>query len=158
MLHRSLEATRLIHEKLGTIMSAVYSYDGISKLLDERMPGSNPGPLGQSLIEIPTQRAGQALLELALYLRMVDDMEGLSEDHKLTFGTLERPDGSTVPLQLRDVVNKIIHTQGLTWHSPAMGGPKVVCQAPPHQEQSHNWVRASIDLAALCALCWALQK
>jgi hypothetical protein len=72
--HHSLQATRLIHEHFGTIMLFVYSRGELEKLVEQRFPGGWRS-LHKALFEIPQDRAERALIELALYLRVLDDDE-----------------------------------------------------------------------------------
>jgi hypothetical protein len=76
--------------------------------------------LAKALFEISAERAGKACLELAVFLRTLDDDEEISDYHKITrripeCGRLCLKDGSLQRLTFREVTNKIIHAARLEW-------------------------------------------
>jgi hypothetical protein len=160
--HHSLQATRLIHEHFGTVMSFVYSRGELEKLVEQRFHGEWKY-LHKALFEIPQDRAERALIELALYLRVLDD----DEEHEIskyvgdrhTFGELIRSDGSREPLLIRDVANKIIHAARYDWIFPtADDDPRVVCVASEPEAARHKWTVADINVANLGTFCGMLMS
>lgn len=156
--HHSVEATRLIHEHYGTLMAHVYSREPLLRLRDRFL--GEWKYLDRALFELSERRATRALIELALYIRLVDDDEGQIAS-KLragqTYGEIVRKDGTRVELSYRDVANKIIHAARYGWSIGANGDPIVTCW--PTQDQSgrgYDWSSAAISLVALGAICGGL--
>jgi hypothetical protein len=119
MRHRSVQATRLIHEHIATIMSFAYSRQPLQKLIQRRFEGEFKY-LWLALNDIPEQRAERALIELGLYIRVIDDAENVSTylGRRWTFGEVVQADRSRTPLVLREVANKIIHAERYAWSGP----------------------------------------
>lgn len=154
--HHSLQATRLIHEHYGTLMAYVYSRAPLDQLVRDRFAGEWKY-LHRALFELPEQRATRALIELALYIRLIDDDEdriGSQLRSGQAYGEITRKDGSRIPLSYRDVANKIIHAARYEWSIGANGDPTIVCC--PSQDQAgrgYDWSSATINLVALGSIC-----
>ena len=107
----SLPMTHLVHENLSVIMAFAFSRKPLERFM-ERFAGEWKY-LPKALFEIADQKAEKACLELALFLRLVDDEQGISGYYRQTgdrnFGRLILKNGQVDNLQLRDVCNKIIH-------------------------------------------------
>ncbi|MDA8351247.1 MAG: hypothetical protein M0038_21075 [Pseudomonadota bacterium] len=160
MRHHSLHATRLAHEHIGTIMTFVYSRRPLGQLVEDKFRGEWKY-LWRALFEIPEERAERALLELGLYIRIIDDGEGrvLSSQlygDRVAFGEIIGTDGSRTPLRIREVANKIIHAERYKWNVAADSGPTAVCIAS--QDECRKWSSASINLVALAAFCGQLMS
>jgi len=114
--------------------------------------------LRKALFEIAEQKAEKACLELALFLRLVDDEQDISGYYKQTggrnFGRLFLKNGQVDDLQLRDMCNKIIHAKGLSWAFSDEGEPMLIC----HSQDQEKWVRAEVDLFALSGFCGELMS
>jgi len=115
--------------------------------------------LHKVLFEISQERAEKACLELALFLRMVDDEEGLSDyftkvNSVPECGKLIMKDGSEKPLAFRDVSNKVIHSSQLEWNFTKNTDPVLVC----HSRHKEMWARAEVDVIALAAVCGTLMS
>ena len=98
MSNFSLPLTRLIHENLSIVMCFVYSRKPLSKMMDTKFRGEWKY-LNKALFDVSAERAEKACLELALFLRMLDDEARISDYHKTTenipdCGTLIMKDGS----------------------------------------------------------------
>lgn len=108
------------------------------------------------MLELPAQRAERASLELAVLLRYLDDERGLSDQYRghsaIDFGRLHAKNGSVLALDLRDVVNKIIHAVSFEWDLSAPERPVLVALS----RDAERWTRAEIDVAALCVVCGEL--
>jgi len=155
----SLPLTPLIHENLSVLMSFAYS----RKPLMEMMGGFSGEwkYLNKALFEISEERAEKACLELALFLRMLDDEEKISEYHAATHnvpdcGRLIMKDGSEKVLTFREVANKVIHSSRLEWDFTKQ--PVLVCHARPEQTEKWGWVRAEVNVAGLAAVCGQLMS
>ena len=74
--------------------------------------------LWRALDDIPERRAERALIELGLYLRVIDEAENLSTRSgfckRWEFGELVHTDKPPERLDLREVANKIIHAERYT--------------------------------------------
>jgi hypothetical protein len=162
-LHHSVQATRLVHEHYATIMTFVCSQLPLQALVDRRFSGQWKY-LRRALFEMPEHRAKRALIELGLYLRLIDDGEEFSEHHGDTpYGEIVNLDGSREVLRIREVANKIIHAARYEWTmsrpelKPPASDPTVVCHAGGDQAaRGHKWSSASINLVSLGAFCGML--
>lgn len=152
----SLPMTQLVHENFSVIMTFAFSRKPLERYI-ERFAGEWPY-LRKALFEIAEQKAEKACLELALFLRLVDDEQKISGYYKQTggreFGRLFLKNGEIEKLQLRDVCNKIIHASGLTWTFPDESDPMLIC----HSQDQEKWARAEVDLFALAGFCGELMS
>jgi hypothetical protein len=161
--HQSLQATRLVHERFGTIMLFVYSRAELRKLIDQRFLGEWKY-LHKALFEIPEEAATRALIDLALYIRLIDDDEerDLSNYYgdRHTYGEVTDLDGSHKSLRIRDVANKIIHASRYEWVFPTgEADPRVVCFPSEDQlARGYKWASATINLPNLGTFCGALMS
>jgi len=115
--------------------------------------------LNKALFDISAERAEKACLELALFLRMVDDEEKISEYHAATknvpnCGRLIMKDGSEKALPFREVANKIIHSTRLEWEVLASPDPTLIC----HTRDKEQWLRAEVNIVAVAAVCGGLMS
>ena len=150
-----LPLTLLIHENLGIVMTFLYSRKSLEEALTKNFTGGWEY-LRKSVFAIPEERANKAIIELALFLRIVDDDEHLSKStHKTAdYGRLEMKDGSTKPLTFRDATNMIIHAAAFTWQFPDHDGPAVICES----REREQWARAKLDIVAMAAVCGGLMS
>ena len=152
----SLPMTRLVHENFSIIMAFAFSRKPLERYM-ERFAGEWEY-LRRALFEIANERAEKACLELALFLRLVDDEQDISGYYKQVgrrpFGRLHLKNGDMQDLQLRDVCNKIIHAKGLSWKFSGEADPILVC----HSQKDEKWVTAEVDLFELAAFCGELMS
>jgi hypothetical protein len=148
--------TQLVHDNLSIMMTYAFSRKPLERYM-ERFAGEWEY-FCKALFEISDQRAEKACLELALFLRLVDDEQKISGYHKQTggrdFGRLVLKNGQIEKLQLRDVCNKIIHAAGLTWDFSSEADPVLIC----HSQNQEKWVRAEVDLFALAGFCGGIMS
>jgi len=162
----SLPLTRFVHENLSIVMCFAYSQEPLSEMVAKTFSGEWKY-LHRALFEISTERAEKACLELALFLRMIDEEEMIAKSNSLRmhgpdFGKLLMEDGSERVLTLRDVSNKIIHSKTREWNLSAKPpSPFLICHTgddgkrlPPEM----RWIRAEIDLEAVAAECGQLMS
>jgi hypothetical protein len=154
----SVPLTRLVHENLSVVMCFAYSQKPLSKMVEDNFSGEWKY-LNKVLFEISAERAEKACLELALFLRMLDDKARISDYHKLTknilnCGRLVMRDNSGKPLPFREVANKIIHSSKLEWKFSKGLSPILIC----HTRDEESWLRADVDLVALAAVCGGLMS
>jgi hypothetical protein len=67
----------LVHQKLATIATFAYSQMPLAKMRDENFAGEWKF-LTKVIHDLPSYEATKACLEFALYLRALDDQEGLT--------------------------------------------------------------------------------
>ena len=151
----SLPLTRLVHENLSIIVDFCFS----RRAVDEVM-ASFQGEwkyLRKTVYEISEARAEKAALELALFLRILDDREGISgylnqTQSNIRYGRLIVEGGPEQNLKMRDVANKIIHASHLEWSFSNPKEPILIC----HGQERERWIRAEIDIVEVAALCGQL--
>lgn len=114
--------------------------------------------LNKAFFEISEERAEKACLELALFLRMLDDEQRISEYHRQegspTCGRLVMKDSSEKALTFRDVANKVIHCLRLEWSFPKEDEPQLIC----HSRDKEKWVRAEVDIVGFASFCGQLMS
>lgn len=157
-LHRSVAATRLIHENLSIVMSFAYSQRPLQQMVEREFAGEWKY-LHKALFEISEIRATRALVELATMIRVVDDAEQISERRRQlnsseSYGTVIQSDGSQTPLFIRDVTNKILHASEFSWRVYTDASPSVQCMPV----NGDRWSSAIIDLRSLAAFCGQLMS
>lgn len=152
MAKLSLPVTRLLRENLSVLMTFAYSKGPIHDLITKNFVGEWKS-LQETAFVMAEQRAERACLELALFLRYLDDEEGLSkyfeERTDFQFGRLHLRDGAEEQLKLREVANKIIHATGFEWDISKPIEPVLIC----HSRETERWARADIDIVSLAAVC-----
>lgn len=114
--------------------------------------------LTSALLDIPKQRANKACIELALFLRKLDDEQKIStylnKTKPFDFGSLIKTNDRSDKLTFRDTCNKIIHASELKWDFPDPKSPTLICipdRSIPHGRE--QWERAEINLPNLAGLC-----
>lgn len=154
----SLPLTRLVHENLSIVMCFAYSQKPLVEMMDAKFKGEWKY-LHKALFEYSAERAERACLELALFLRMVDDEWEISDYHKRrqnmpNCGRLVMENGSEQALRFREVANKVIHSSRLEWQLLKPSDPLLLC----HSRDKEQWLRAEIDLVAFAAVCGQLMS
>lgn len=153
----SIPLTRLVHENLSIIMCFAYSRKPLKKMIYTKFAGEWKY-LNKALFDISEERAEKACLELALFLRMLDDEQRISEYHRQVgspeCGRLIMKDGSDKGLTFRDVVNKVIHCLRLEWSFPKEDEPQLIC----HSRDEEKWVRAEVDIVEFACFCGQLMS
>jgi len=152
-----LPLTKLVHENLSIVMTFVFSRGPLDQLIDEKFQGEWKY-LRKFVFEIAEERAIKACIELAIYLRALDDEEKMSAwlraNSGRAFGRVTCSDGSTERLALREVANKIIHSANFSWDFTTENKPFLICM--PRDKQ--RWRQADIDIVALAAFCGNLMS
>lgn len=152
----SLPLTRMVHENLSIVMCFAYSRTPLTSMVERKFRGEWKY-LTKALFEISEERATKACIELALFLRMVDDEEEISAYHSAVStipncGKLIMKDGSEENLTFREVANKVIHSSQLEWDFSKHPEPLLVC----HTRTQEKWLRAEVDVVAVAAVCGTL--
>jgi hypothetical protein len=145
--------TRMIHENISIVMCFAYSQRPLEKMVTATFKGEWKH-LNKALFTISEERAERACLELAFFLRILDDEEDISGYHKATqripdCGCLIMNDASQRTMPFREVANKIIHASRLEWSLLEESSPILIC----HPRDNEKWTRAEVDVVALAAVC-----
>lgn len=148
----SLPVTKIIHENISVLMNFCYARKPLEMLVDRQFTGEWKY-LHKALFETSELAAEKACIELAVFMRLLDDevrfSDYLRESNPRTFGLLLLRDGSQSILGFRDVCNKIIHAQSFSWEFPPDEIPVLICRS----RQPERWVEARIHLVQLVATC-----
>lgn len=148
----ALPYTKLIHEKLSTILTFAYSLGPIESMLDSRFSGEWKY-LNKTVYVIGREKATQACIELAAFLRLLDGAEELSNWERARggqlFGCVIKQDGTSEPLYLRDMTNKIVHAKDWEWHVSIPDKPLLICKS----DEPARWLKAEVEIEALAAFC-----
>lgn len=154
-LKHPLPLSQLIRENLGIVMTFMYSKKRIDQFAKEHFFGVWKD-LEAVLHQANEKRALQACLEMALYLRALDDETGVSrlykEVTKERFGKVFYGDGSINDLPLRQLANKIIHAETLTWDFDTHPDPILICTPKAPFDPRDPWARAEIYFPSLILL------
>ena len=62
-------------------------------------------------------------------------------------------DETTKSLSLKQLTNKIIHAEELSWDLSDEKAPKLLCIAPSAQKEKYKWTKAEVDIVTLAAHC-----
>ncbi|MBB5409185.1 hypothetical protein HDG34_003126 [Paraburkholderia sp. HC6.4b] len=147
--------THLIHENLSVIVTFAFSWHPLLLLRGSRFHGEWKY-FDRALFKVSEQCAERACLELATFIRLLDDDEKIAEHLRQSdsdsFGQVVKKDRPNEPLYLRDLTNKIIHAQHLKWDFSVPDDPKLVCIS----RDPERWLRAEIQVVALVAFCGQL--
>jgi hypothetical protein len=149
--------TQLIQENLSILATFGFSRPTLEGIRRARFQGEWKY-LDKTLFLISEQRAERACLELATFLRLLDDEEDitgyLKENAAYSFGRVAKKGQPDETLFLRDLTNKIIHAHHVEWDFTRPGDPLIVCvsRAP------ERWLKAEINLIALAGFCGQLMS
>jgi hypothetical protein len=152
-----LPLTQLVHENLSVVMTFAFSRGPLEQFLEKKFEGEWKY-LRKFVFDISEARAIKGCIELAVYLRALDDEEKMSawlrENSGRSFGLVTGSDGSTQPLGLREVANKIIHAASFAWDFSTENRPLLMCAPRDNQ----RWRQANIDIVAVAAFCGGLMS
>ena len=147
--------THLIHENLSVLATFAFSRIHLQSLREHKFQGEWKY-LDRALFTVSEQRAEKACLELATFIRLLDDDENVAEYLRQTggnsLGVVKKRDQPDEPLYLRDLTNKVIHAHHLEWDFTTPDDPKIVCIS----RQPDRWVKAEASVVALAAFCGQL--
>ncbi len=147
----SLPLTRLIHENLAVIATFAFSRKSLETLVQPQFAGDWKY-LSRALFDIPSQNAIKSCIELAVFLRHLDDREDLgsylAQTKAAPLGKVFKS-GAIEDLHFRDLTNKIMHASELGWDFVDPDRPKLICVS----SEPKRWEKAEVDIVALAALC-----
>jgi len=147
--------TQLIHESFSVIVTFAFSRLSLRSLRDSRFNGEWKY-LDRALFEISQQRAERACLELATFIRLLDDLDSTANYFRVmkgrSFGRVMKKGQADEPLYLRDMTNKIIHAHQLDWDFSVQENPMLICIS----SQPERWSTAEVEVVALAEFCGQL--
>ncbi|HMK22497.1 MAG TPA: hypothetical protein VK466_09200 [Terriglobales bacterium] len=153
----SLPLTQFIHENLSIVMDFCFSRLPLGALFRDQFQGEWKY-LQKAVFDMSEQRANKAALELAMYMRLLDDRDDISGYLKKTsdwsFGNLIIEGKPDQPLRMREVANKIIHASSLDWNLANPEKPVLVC----FSQEKEKWLRAEVDVVVLAEFCGGLMS
>ena len=156
MSNFSLPLSRLVRENLSIIMDFCFARPGLEQLVDRKFHGEWKY-LRKMLFEMSEERAGKAAIELAIFMRLLDDREDISSylaGQSWQFGRVVAKNKPDKIMRMREVANKIIHASHLKWDFSDAENPILVC-IPQKKEK---WERAEVKVVALAAFCGGLMS
>ena len=155
MSNFSLPLTTLVHENLSIVMDFCFSRNPIEQLVNTKFQGEWKY-FRKALFSVSEQRVGKAVLELALFMRILDDRDNITEYLNQTntwnFGRFVIEGKPDKTMKMRDVANKIIHSSTLEWNTANLEKPILVCIS----QEKEKWLRAEVDVVTLAAFCGGL--
>ena len=148
----SLPVARLVRENLSVLMTFAFARRPLHELISKSFLGDWKY-LQETIFSMSQQRAEKACLEMALFLRYLDDEQDIlkyvESRTNFEFGQLHLRDGRKEELKLREVANKIIHAAGFDWDISNAQRPLLIC----YGRDSEKWIRANVDIVNLAAVC-----
>lgn len=147
-MHNPYELVRNAQENFATVLMFAFGQPAVGAVINEKFQGEWKF-LNKLIYEVSERRADRALLEMAVQLRALDDLNDLNETYqrqkKPALGTVVQVDGSTTDLYFRDMTNKLMHAGGFSWELADLKGPTVVCLS----NDGKRWKEAHIKLVTL---------
>jgi hypothetical protein len=146
-MHNPYDLARNVQENFGTVLMFAFGRDAVGAVINEKFRGEWQF-LNKLVYEVLERRADRALLEMAVQLRALDDLNDLSgmyQQQKMPpLGKVLQGDGSTTDLYFRDMTNKIMHAGGFSWELADAKAPKIVCLS-----NGTRWKEAHVELVTL---------
>ena len=127
----TLPLTRFLHENMATVLTFAFSQWPIRRLIHEKFEGYWKY-LEDFAFGVPERNATRASLEIAVLLRLIEEPPAY---RKWGFGVIYGTDGTTKPLSLKELTNKIIHAEPLSWDLSDEKGTQTVVHCPRCSER-----------------------
>jgi hypothetical protein len=147
-VHNPYELVRNAQENFGTVLMFAFGQPAVGSVINEKFKGEWKY-LDKLVYELSEQRADRALLELAVQLRALDDINDLNasfqQQQMPPLGKVVQGDASETPLYFRDMTNKIMHAGGFSWELADVKDPTIVCLS----NDGPRWKEAHIKLPML---------
>jgi hypothetical protein len=138
---------RAVRERIALVLAFAFSRRPIYELIGKQFRGEFKHL--RLALEFTEESATKAMIEMAAFLRLVDDEQMLSGLVSMSYGTVIAKDGTKKPLSLRDLTNKIMHANTHEWNFDDPNDPKFICKG----SNSEKWTRAEISMVALMVFC-----
>jgi len=114
-VHNPYELVRHAQENFGAVLMFAFGQPAAGVVINEQFKGEWKF-LNKLVYEVSERRADRALLEMAVQLRALDELNDWSKSYQQrkmpSLGTVIQGDGSKTDLYFRDMTNKIIHAGG----------------------------------------------
>jgi hypothetical protein len=154
-MKHSLHLTKLIHEKLSTVMNHAYSRTTLDKVINDKFIGEWKY-LRKGLFEISEEKANQSCIELATLLRILDDDQKITEYHNNlqnipSCGKLHLKNGKRIDLTFREFCNKVIHSDKLKWDIRKRNHHRLIIYS--YNNDNRGWIKAEVNLIDLAGFC-----
>ena len=147
-MHSPYELARNAQENFGTVLMFAFGRPAVGLVINEQFKGEWK-LLNKLVYELSERRADRALLEMAVQLRALDDLNDLNstfQQQKMPpLGIVVQGDGSKTDLYFRDMTNKIMHAGGFSWELANVKAPTIVCLS----SDGTRWKEAHINLVTL---------
>ena len=148
----TVPVAQVIRENVSELMAYVFSREPIENLIAKTFEGEWH-QLRHTIFDLSRQRAERACIELAVFLRYLDDQQKIAKRFAhLSFGQLYLANGRDKKLTLRHLMNKIIHAQAFDWDLTRALMPLLICIGRGGA-QKDDWVRAEVRVVTLAAVC-----
>jgi hypothetical protein len=147
-MHNPHELASNIQRNFSIILMYAFGRDAIGAVINDKFEGEWKF-LHKAVYEISERRADRALLEMAVQLSALDDLNDLNslyqQQNMKPLGAVVQSDGSTTDLYFRDMTNKVMHSNGFSWELAEAKNPKIVCLS----NDGARWKLAHIYLVRL---------
>ena len=147
-MHNPYELVRNAQENFGTVLMFAFGQPAIGAVINDQFKGGLKF-LNKLIYDVSEKRADRALLEMAVQLRALDDLNDLNSTYQQQkmppLGTVIQGGGSKTELYFRDMTNKIMHARGFSWELANVKDPTVVCLS----NDGTRWKEAHIKLVTL---------
>ena len=147
-MHNPYELARNAQENFGTVLMFAFGQPAAARGINERFQGEWKF-LNKVVYEVSERRGDRALLEMAVQLRALDDLNDLNgsfqQQEMAPLGTVVQGDGSKTDLYFRDMTNKIMHAGGFSWELADVKAPIIVCLS----NDGTRWKEAHISLVTV---------
>lgn len=147
-MHNPYELTRNAQENFGTVLMFAFGQPAVLRVINDKFKGEWKF-LNKLVSEVSERRADRALLEMAVQLRALDDLNDLNASYQQQkmppLGKVVQGDNSETDLYFRDMTNKIMHAAGFSWELADLEVPQIVCLS----NDGTRWKEAHISLVTL---------
>ena len=138
-------------------MTFAFSRGELEKLIENSFRGEWKY-LNKALFEVSEQRAAKALIEIASFIRLLDDQDDISGYLKQTgghsFGLVIKEGKDDEVLYLRDLTNKIMHAARYEWNFSDPDNPSFIC----YSSKPERWGKAKVELVKVASFCGQLMS
>ncbi len=147
-MHNPYELVRNAQENFGTVLMFAFGRPAVGLVINEQFQGEWKF-LNKLVYDVSEKRADRALLEMAVQLRALDDLNDLNSSYQQqrmpSLGMVVQGDGFRTELYFRDMTNKIMHARGFNWELADVKAPMIVCLS----NDGMRWKEAHIKLVTL---------
>lgn len=154
MNKHSIPLTRIIHENISIVLMYAFSKAPLEKLRSSFL--GEWKFLDKAISGLSKERAEKAAIELAVFIRLLDDEQGISgylaKTNGDSYGTVYKTGLPNEPLYLRDLTNKVMHAKSFEWDISNLDKPLLVT----YSQDLNRWSHAEINLVALLSFCGSI--